>query len=105
MVLELDTWYPSAWIHGYWVSDHAQIPVARKEPRRTLRMARRVQMSANPSPGVLMQRTREELADLLRESQENLKKSRSTHRKLKTVITKVNKVIGRRRSVKRKPPK
>ena len=56
-------------------------------------------------PGVLMQHTREELAELLRESQENLKKSRSTHRKLKTVITKVNKVIGRRRSVKRKPPK
>ena len=69
------------------------------------RVARRVQVPANPSPGVLMQRTREELADLLRESQEHLKKSRSTHRKLKTVITKVNKVIGRRRSVKRKPPK
>ena len=87
-----------AWIHGYWVSGL----VSR---RMTFGVARRVQVTANPSPGVLMQRTREELAELLLESQENLKKSRSTHRKLKTVITKVNKVIGRRRSVKRKPPK
>jgi hypothetical protein len=68
-------------------------------------LARRVHVPANPSPGVLMQRTREELAELLLESQENLKKSRSTHRRLKTVITKVNKVIGRPKSVKRKPPK
>ena len=52
-----------------------------------------------------MQRTRDELAELLRESQENLKKSRVAHRKLKAVMTKVNKVIGRRKSVKRKPPK
>ena len=41
-------------------------------------VARGVQVPANPSPGVLMQHTRDELAELLRESQENLKKSRST---------------------------
>ena len=70
-----------------------------------LDLARLVHLLANPSPGVLMQRTREELAELLRKSQDNLKKSRSAHRKLKAVITKVNKVIGRRKSVKRKPPK
>ena len=55
----------------------------------------------NP-PGAAMERTRKELAELLRESQENLKKSRSTHRKLKAVITKVNKVIGPRKPVKQK---
>jgi predicted nucleic acid-binding Zn ribbon protein len=47
-----------------------------------------------------MQRTREELEELLRKSQENLKKSRSAQRKLKAVMTKVNKVIGRRKSAK-----
>jgi len=52
-----------------------------------------------------MLRTREELEELLRKSQDNLKKSRSAHRRLKAVMTKVNKVIGPRKSVKRKPPK
>ena len=70
-----------------------------------LDLARLVQLLANPSPGVRMQRTREELAELLRKSQDSLKKSRSAHRKLQAVITKVNKVIGRRKSVKKKPPK
>ncbi|NOT28466.1 MAG: hypothetical protein HOP16_20485 [Acidobacteria bacterium] len=49
-----------------------------------------------------MQRTREELDELLRKSQEDLKKSRAAQRKLKAVMTKVNKVVGRRKSVKRK---
>ena len=49
-----------------------------------------------------MQHTREELADLLQKSQETLKMTRSTTRKLRAVITKVNKVVGVRRSVKRK---
>lgn len=49
-----------------------------------------------------MQRTREELKALLQQSQENLKKSLAANRKLKAVMTKVNKVIGGRRPVKRK---
>jgi len=52
-----------------------------------------------------MVRTREELEELLQKSQENLKKSKSAHRKLKAVMTKINKVIGPRKSVKRKPSK
>jgi uncharacterized coiled-coil protein SlyX len=52
-----------------------------------------------------MQRTREELEALLRQSQEELQKSRRSLRRLKTVMTKVNKVVGPKRSVKRKPPK
>ena len=52
-----------------------------------------------------MVRTREELEELLLKSKENLKKSKSAHRKLKAVMTKVNKAIGRRKSVKRKAPK
>ena len=52
-----------------------------------------------------MLRTREELEELLHKSEENLKKSRSAHRKLKAVMTKVNKVIGPRKSVKRQVPK
>jgi hypothetical protein len=52
-----------------------------------------------------MQRTREELEELLRISEDRLKKSRAANRKLKAIMTKVNKVVGRPRPVKRKPPK
>ena len=52
-----------------------------------------------------MQRTREELEELLRQSQEELKKSHQSLRRLKTVMTKVNKVVGRKRPVKRKSRK
>jgi len=50
-----------------------------------------------------MQRTREEMEALLRQSQEELKKSGQSLRRLKTVMTEVKKVVGPKRSVKRKP--
>jgi hypothetical protein len=44
----------------------------------------------------------DEVEELLHKSQESLKKSVAANRKLKAVMTKVNKVVGRRKSVKRK---
>jgi hypothetical protein len=52
-----------------------------------------------------MQRTRKELEALLLKSQETLKNSQSVQRKLTAVITKVKKVVGPQRSVKKTAPK
>jgi hypothetical protein len=52
-----------------------------------------------------MQRTRDEVEELLHKSQESLKKSVAANRKLKAVMTKVNKVVGLRQPVKRKVKK
>ena len=62
-------------------------------------------LDTTPWNARLMQRTREELEALLRQSEEELKKSDRSLRRLKTVMTKVNKVVGPKRSVKRKPPR
>ena len=63
-------------------------------------------MGSPPTPaGVRMQRTREELEELLHKSEEDLKNCSSANRKLKAVMTKVNKVIGPRKSVRRKAAK
>jgi len=52
-----------------------------------------------------MQRTREELEELLLKSKESVRKSKAATRKLKAVMTKVSKVVGPKRPVKRKAPK
>ena len=52
-----------------------------------------------------MQRTRDELDALIRQSETELRNTRQSLRKLKALMTEVNKVVGPKRAVKRKPPK
>jgi len=52
-----------------------------------------------------MLRTREELTELLRISEENLRKCRSANRRLKALMTKIKKAEGQRKSVRRNAQK
>ena len=90
----------------YFFEPKAQViePLARATAWHEERVLSGVQHASSKgfSPDCPMQRTRDEVEELLHKSQESLKKSVAANRKLKAVMTKVNKVVGRRTSVKRK---